>query len=237
MGNILAKDKSKAHRLKAADMLPKDKAVYDLKIQRDKLKQYQKKIEVVLAREVQVAKHHLRAGDHGRALLALKKKKYQEHLLLQTDNQLLTLEQLCGQIEYALVEQDVLKGLQQGNEILKQIHKETSLDAVQKLMDDTADAIAYQAEIDEIISGTMTPEDDDEIMAQLDAMEAEELAAKLPSVPETADSQPAIIAKPATADDLPDVPSTELPDPDAADIAEPKRKVKPKQALEEPLAA
>ena len=48
----------------------------------------------MLKREVEVAKYHLRAGDHGRALLALKKKQYQEHVLLQTDNQLLTLEQL-----------------------------------------------------------------------------------------------------------------------------------------------
>ncbi|KAJ3021076.1 Vacuolar protein sorting-associated protein 20 [Thoreauomyces humboldtii] len=242
MGNLLGKDKSKAPIVKDKHVLPKDKAILDLKRQRDRLKQYQVKIEVVLGKEVEVAKHHLRNGDQGRALLALKKKKYQERLLLQTDQQLLTLEQLTGQIEYALVEQDVMKGLEQGNEILKQIHQEMSLDSVQKLMDDTADGIAYQAEIDELISGSMSAEDEDEIMAQLDVLEQEELAAKLPAVPET----PA--AKIPEADtEFPEVPATELPDGDepvAVEEGKPTAQRKAKKAaagkgrtLEEPLAA
>jgi charged multivesicular body protein 6 len=43
-----------------------------------------------------------------------------------------------------LVEKQVLEGLKNGNSVLKEIHKETSIEAVEKLMDDTADAIAYQ---------------------------------------------------------------------------------------------
>jgi charged multivesicular body protein 6 len=43
-----------------------------------------------------------------------------------------------------LVEKDVVFGLQQGNKVLKEIHKEMSLEAVEKLMQDTSDAIAYQ---------------------------------------------------------------------------------------------
>ena len=42
------------------------------------------------------------------------------------------------------MERDVLYGLKQGNAALKEIHKEMSLDAVEKLMDETAEAIAYQ---------------------------------------------------------------------------------------------
>ena len=34
--------------------------------------------------------------------------------------------------------------LKQGNEVLKQIHSEMSLENVEKLMSDTADAVAYQ---------------------------------------------------------------------------------------------
>jgi hypothetical protein len=37
-----------------------------------------------------------------------------------------------------------MEGLKNGNDILKEIHKETSVEAVEKLMDDTAEAIAYQ---------------------------------------------------------------------------------------------
>ena len=38
----------------------------------------------------------------------------------------------------------MLKGLEQGNHVLKEIHQEMSVEAVQKLMEDTAEAIAYQ---------------------------------------------------------------------------------------------
>ncbi|KAJ3045108.1 Vacuolar protein sorting-associated protein 20 [Rhizophlyctis rosea] len=245
MGNLVGKEKK-------SKITSKDKTILDLKVQRDKLKQYQKKIQSVLDREVEVAKHHLRQGDQGRALLALKKKKYQERLLAQTDQQLLTLEQLTGQIEYALVEQDILRGLQQGNEVLKEIHKEMSLDAVQKLMDDTADAIAYQAEIDELISGKITDEDEEEIMAQLDALVEEEMNEKLPTVPETpfpgTEQQPVKIPARQKDDvlELPSVPDTPLPDleeptaEEATETVASKRKGKKQEeapALEEPLAA
>ncbi|KAJ3203817.1 Vacuolar protein sorting-associated protein 20, partial [Clydaea vesicula] len=71
-----------------------DKAQLDLKIQRDKLKRYQKQIEKVVEREVEIAKIHLKNNDKRRALLALKKKKFQLQLLEKTDQQLFNLEQL-----------------------------------------------------------------------------------------------------------------------------------------------
>jgi charged multivesicular body protein 6 len=88
----------------------RDKAILDLKVQRDRLKQYQKKvlipfcflksisvqIFIVLEREVEIAKEHIRNGHKDRAMLALKKKKYQEQLLEKTNGQLLNLEQLVN---------------------------------------------------------------------------------------------------------------------------------------------
>jgi hypothetical protein len=73
---------------------PQDRAILDLKIQRDRLLQCQKKINVVVEREMESAKTHLAAGNKQLALLALKKKKYQEGLLSSTSAQLLNLEQL-----------------------------------------------------------------------------------------------------------------------------------------------
>ncbi|KAI9338717.1 Snf7 family [Zopfochytrium polystomum] len=176
-----------------------DKAILDLKVQRDKLRLYQRKLEAVLAKETEVAKHHLRNNDKRRALLALKKKKYQEALLQQTDMQLLNLEQMTT-IEYSLIERDIIAGLQAGNEVLKQIHKEMSVDAVEKLMDDTAEAIAYQNEIDDIISGKISNDDLEEIEAELDALILEETNSKLAAAP----NAPSAI--PEGAIDLPDVP-------------------------------
>ena len=79
---------------KPPKITPKDKAILDLKVQRDKLKKYQTQLESVRERETQVAQECLRRGDKKRALLALKKKKYQDSLLEKTDNQLMKLEEL-----------------------------------------------------------------------------------------------------------------------------------------------
>ncbi|TPX31688.1 hypothetical protein SmJEL517_g05063 [Synchytrium microbalum] len=215
MGNVFNKPAAPQGR-KITD---KDRAVLDLKVQRDKLKQYQKKIQAVVDREVQVAKEHLKNGDKRRALIALKKKKYQLQLLDQTDNQLLNLEQLTNSIEYALVEQDVIKGLEQGNQVLKEIHKELSVEAVQKLMDDTADAIAYQNEVEEILGSKLTEQDDAQIEAELDAM-VEQQQVQLPSVP----VEPIDLA-------LPDVPDTQ------PRIRIPAKASKVDQTPEDPVAA
>ncbi|KAI7870770.1 Snf7-domain-containing protein [Spinellus fusiger] len=162
-----------------------DRAILDLKIQRDKLKQYQKKVSVVLEREVEEARKALGQGNKKKALLALKKKKYQEQLLEKTGQQLLNLEELTHSIEYALVEKEVMEGLKGGNAILKEIHKEMSLEDVERLMDDTAEAIAYQNELDEILSGQMSAQDEEDIMLQLEQLQQEEITAALPKVPST----------------------------------------------------
>lgn len=87
----------------------------------------------------------LAAGDKKRALLALRRKKYQESLLEKTDAQLAQLEQLTRSVEFALIQKDVVFGLQQGTRVLRDIHAEMGgLEHVEKLMGDTADAIAYQ---------------------------------------------------------------------------------------------
>lgn len=71
-----------------------DRAILEMKIQRDKLKQYQRKIQIVLERESEIARQCLARGDKRRALLALRQKKYQQGLLAKTDEQLVILEQL-----------------------------------------------------------------------------------------------------------------------------------------------
>lgn len=72
----------------------RDRAILELKVQRDRLKQYVKKINTVVERETEIARLHLRAGNKDLALLSLKKKKYQQQLLEQTSTQIFNLEQL-----------------------------------------------------------------------------------------------------------------------------------------------
>lgn len=53
-----------------------------------------RKIQAVLEREHEIAKQQLAAGNKDRAVFALRKRKYQEGLLLKTDGQLENLEKL-----------------------------------------------------------------------------------------------------------------------------------------------
>ncbi len=87
----------------------------------------------------------LAKGDKKRALLALRRKKYQESLLEKTDAQLEQLEKLTSNVEFAQIQKSVVFGLQQGTKVLKEIHQEMGgIEQVEKLMGETADAIAYQ---------------------------------------------------------------------------------------------
>ncbi|POS72051.1 charged multivesicular body protein 6 [Diaporthe helianthi] len=178
-----------------------DKAILDLKNQRDKLHQYQRRITVLTDRETEIAKQMLAKGDKKRALLALRRKKYQQSLLAQTDGQLEQLEKLTANVEFAQIQKDVVFGLQQGTKVLKQIHAEMGgIEHVEKLMGETADAIAYQNEVSEMLGGKISNQDEDEVEEELAAMEAElGQAAPLPNVPDTVLPAHEIVSDPQPA--------------------------------------
>ncbi|KAJ8728268.1 hypothetical protein PYW08_016653 [Mythimna loreyi] len=176
MGSLFGKHKKPVSRV-----TEQDKAVLQLKQQRDKLKQYQKRIELNLERDRQLAKKLLNEGKRDRAKLLLKKKKYQEKLLQNTDNQLEKLEQLTHDLEFAQVEVQVLDGLRTGNEALKKVNDILNIDEIEKILDETREGIEKQREIDELISGQLTEEDDDAVEAELEAIL--DVGDQLPDVP------------------------------------------------------
>ncbi|CAN9103611.1 Snf7-domain-containing protein [Alternaria alternata] len=167
-----------------------DKAILDMKNQRDKLRQYQKRITVLTDREKEIAKECLAKGDTGKAKLALRRKKYQEGLLSKTDAQLAQLEILTSDVEFALVQKDVLFGLQQGTAVLKEIHKEMGgIENVEKLLGENEEARAYQEEISELLANKMSNQDEDEVEDELDALEAE-VNGTVPALPDAPVAQP-----------------------------------------------
>lgn len=173
-----------------------------MKNQRDRLKQYQKKITIVTTREQQIAKECLAKGQKDKALLALRRKKYQESLLSQTDAQLEQLEKLTSNVEFALVQKDVVFGLQRGTEVLKMINKEMGgLAAVEKMMEDNAEARLQQEEISDALAGQLSNQEEDDVEDELEALEREVEGIKLPDAPNKT-----VLG----AGDLPDTPETEL---------------------------
>ncbi|KAE8147243.1 Snf7-domain-containing protein [Aspergillus avenaceus] len=176
MGNT-----SSSHKISA-----QDRAILDLKIQRDKLRQYRKRITVLTNRETEIAKECLIRDDRKRALLALRRKKYQESLLTKSEQELDQLEQLINQVEFSLVQKDVLFGLQQGTQVLQAINQEMGgIEGVEKLMGETEEARAYQEEISLMLSGALSSQDEDEVADELAALQHETQGVHdLPSPPD-----------------------------------------------------
>lgn len=186
----------------APKVTAQDRAILDLKIQRDKIHQYQRRITTLTSRETAIARECLARGDRAKALLALRNKKYQETLLARTDGQLAQLEKLAMDVEFALVQKDIVFGLQQGTKVLKDIQREMGgVENVERLMGENEEARAYQEEIRMALEGSLNNQDEDEVEEELERLEREEGVVspgvqKLPSAPQTLD----------TPEVLPDVP-------------------------------
>ncbi|KAJ1936464.1 Vacuolar protein sorting-associated protein 20, partial [Linderina pennispora] len=143
-------------------------------------------VQVIFDREDAIARELLLKGDKKRALLALRRRKFQEQMIKKTDDQLFNLQQLSETIEFSLVQKDVMFGLEQGNKVLTQLNNEMRIEDVERLADDTAEAIAYQNEVSEALQAHMTAEDEDAVLAELEELERQEadrLRLEMPHVP------------------------------------------------------
>ncbi|XP_050962112.1 charged multivesicular body protein 6 isoform X2 [Labeo rohita] len=136
MGNVFGRQGRVTSRV-----TDQDRAILQLKQQRDKLKQYQKKITLQLEKERRLAKRLLKDGKKEQALLLLKKKRYQDQLLDKTDIQIANLECMVMSIE-----------------------------EVERILEETQEAIEYQKQIDELLAGFWTAEDEDAVLAELEAI-------------------------------------------------------------------
>lgn len=135
--------------------------------------------------------------------MLLRKKKYQEKLLTNTDSQLENLEKLASDIEFAQVERQVLDGLKVGNTALKKVHEILSIDEIERIMDETREGVEKQQEIDSILSGALTEDDEDAVLAELDELVALEEADK--------ERDENVHVDEDLSEQLPDVP-TDLPE-------------------------
>ncbi|XP_073705529.1 charged multivesicular body protein 6 [Garra rufa] len=177
MGNVFGRQGRVTSRV-----TDQDRAILQLKQQRDKLKQYQKKITLQLEKERRLAKQLLKDGKKERALLLLKKKRYQDQLLDKTDIQIDNLEHMVQDIEFVQIEKNVIEGLKAGNDCLKQMHEVMSIEEVERILEETQEATEYQKQIDELLAGSWTAEDEDAVLAELEAItQGEDIA--LPELP------------------------------------------------------
>ncbi|OBA23280.1 hypothetical protein METBIDRAFT_14427, partial [Metschnikowia bicuspidata var. bicuspidata NRRL YB-4993] len=150
-----------------------EKAIFQLKRQRDNLKQYLKRINVVIERQTALAKQAVQDGNMDKAKIYLRLKKHQQSLINSTYDQLETLENLIGTIEFKLIEKDVLYGLSQGNEVLKKLNSEMSVDKIDRVMDDLEEERVKVDEVMDILGLGLTNAEEHEVDDELEALELE----------------------------------------------------------------
>eukprot|EP01116_Phalansterium_solitarium_P015546 TRINITY_DN3440_c0_g1_i1.p1 TRINITY_DN3440_c0_g1~~TRINITY_DN3440_c0_g1_i1.p1 ORF type:complete len:267 (+),score=120.06 TRINITY_DN3440_c0_g1_i1:210-1010(+) len=188
-----------------------DKAVLDLKVQRDKLKVYQKKCEAVIAREVELARQLLADGKRKQALLCLRKKRYQEQLIDKTATQLNNLQEMVDAVEFAQLEAKVFEGLKQGNAVLKEIQSQMSIEEVENLMLDTQEAVDYQNQVSTILAGQLTDLDEEAVEAEYEALRLQMEPAVAPAA--KVSRHPKAVAEPSAEVE----PAEAVPEPSSAD--------------------
>lgn len=149
-------------------------------------------------------------GKKDRAKLLLRKKRYQEQLLENTDKQLEHLDRMVHDIEFAQIEIQVLQGLKNGNVALKKMNDIFSVEDVEQILDETREGVEKQQEIDALLSGVLTAEDEEAVENELEQIIGE----SLPDVPVN-----------DTEDMLPDVPTEDLPATPAKGTTSKKEKV------------
>jgi charged multivesicular body protein 6 len=174
-------------RRRAPQITDQDRAILQLKQQRDKIKIYQKRTEAELAKNTELALNLFKNGMKDRAIIVLRRKKMMEDILTRTDKQLETLESLVADIEYTQIEVSVVEGLKVGSEALKQLNSLMNIEDIQRMMEDNAEAYEKQREISAILSQSSERYAEDDLLKELEKYQADATEAKLQELPTVPD--------------------------------------------------
>jgi len=202
--DVESKKKKSKKKRKTDSLSETDRAKLELKRQRDRLKKCRIKCETVIAKELRAAKNLMKMKKKKQAIILLKKKKLKEKMLSDTENKLLTIETLLSQIDEAELTAETMIAMKAGTEALKALNEEMSLEDVERIMDETQEAIEYQQEVDELLSGKLGSDDEAEV--ELEFAKMLELEEALAEEADGATTEKVVLEAP----DLPDVPQKKV---------------------------
>merc|ERR1712176_528664 len=160
----------------------------------------QKKVEMM----TDEAKKKLAKGDKKGAVFSMKKKKMYEGELDKISNVKMTLETQVMNLESAAQNIETVKTMKQGTTTMQKIRTDIGIDDVDNVMDDIKQEMEMAQEINDAIGQPVDPllTDDDELLEELNALEASDLETQL-LAPPTKTSLDEL--------SLPTVPDTKLP--------------------------
>eukprot|EP00823_Brevimastigomonas_motovehiculus_P006466 TRINITY_DN5354_c0_g1_i1.p1 TRINITY_DN5354_c0_g1~~TRINITY_DN5354_c0_g1_i1.p1 ORF type:complete len:242 (+),score=75.18 TRINITY_DN5354_c0_g1_i1:68-793(+) len=179
MGSWFSSKKKKPE----ASLNEKDKAILELKRQRVRMQKFKDQAQTVIDKESTMIVTLLKNALKQKALLALKKKKYQQSLLEKTEKQLMNVEELINSIEFAAVQQQVFDALKVGSTCLSNINEQMKIEDVEKIMDDSKEAIEYQNKISEMLGTELTEGDNKAIEEEFAKMQQEMVTPEVPTKP------------------------------------------------------
>lgn len=137
--------------------------ILQCKITRDNIKVYLKKLEKSSDLKKEKAKEALKQKNKERARMYLRQAKVFSEQVKGTEMQLEMIEEQIAQIEIALNQSDAIKVLQQGNEILKQLHKEVNVEKFERIAEEMVELKDQQDEIAELFKQRgLNPEEEEE---------------------------------------------------------------------------
>lgn len=161
----------------------------------DTLEKRESHIEKKITAQLVEAKKKSAAKDKKGALFCLKRKKMFESEINKIQGARMTLEQQILTLESATVNMEVVKGMQSGVDTMKRMTRAMDVDKVDDLMGEIKEGMDNAEDISNIISQPVgEPLDDDELLAELNEMEEQDLEATLleaPSIPASAQAAPA----------------------------------------------
>jgi len=197
MGGWFSRKKKKEEKKDA--VTEKDKAVLQLKVHRDRLQKYAAQMEKVIAKESQAAMILIKQKKKQNALLCLKKKKFQQGLLTKTEAQLLNIEEMVNSIDFATMQAKVFDALTVGKTALEKLNDQMKIEDVEKLMEESQEAVDYQNQVNEMLGNSLSIEDNAAAEKELESMEESDVAAEVkdlqvPDKPVTVPGKPVEVA-------------------------------------------
>ena len=134
----------------------------------------------------------------------MKKKKLHESELDKIQNVKMTLETQVMNLESATQNAETFKAMAAGKSAMKNIRNDVGIEKVDDLMDDIREEMEMANEISDAMAQPIDPlaNDEDELMAELEQMGADDLEAELLQTP---------VANNRMFDTLPNVPNAKLP--------------------------